>query len=245
MTHYTHGYSKEFSDTGFLDRARRQWQCDGFALAYNFPGPSALREQIADRRFPAVWFNQKQKWDTVYPDNTGGGVVVARHFVELGHRRLAWVSAPRQGDLPEHFSVRDREAGARRVIEKAGGTLMPVTLGSLDPREQLDELGKLLRARKRSTAWICYSPRQAKVLVTAALILGLRVPDDLSVATFGSTFDSSSDGLRIQHATEFFDRMGSALGEMLIRKIENPEEALPSIKIPMEMAQGGETTARL
>ncbi len=127
-------------------------------------------------------------------DDRGGTAELAAHLRDLGHRRVAHVAMPLRLDGTRgpvdaarrarvHYrDVRHRIAGVEDVfgpvpvIETASNV---VAEGELVGRSLLD-----VPADRRPTAVIAQSDILAAGVVQAAGALGLRVPDDVSVAGF-------------------------------------------------------------
>jgi len=226
-----------------LSFIRRQWQCDGYAFAYNFPGPAPLVSQLKASPFPVVWYNQNYRYDSVFPDNVGGAAGLTRRMIECGHRRIVFVHGrPLGSSKRHHFSVGDRLKGYQREMTARGFAPEVRIVNGITPDEHCEEFRQILRESKDlPTGWIFCGPSQAKSFATAALLEGLRIPDDFSLGTFGIAYDVWSSGLRIQYATEFFDILGRELGRILATKINNPERAIPSVKVPMTLREGCES----
>jgi len=226
--------------TDALTQIRRQWQCDGFAFAYNFPGPAPIVQQLKASPFPVVWYNQNFRYDSVYPDNIGGAINLTCRMLEAGHKKVTFVHPRPLGNLKrQHFSVGDRIKGYLRVMDKAG--LKPdvrIVEGVGADAHCEDFLHRLNKAKHLPTAWIFYGSTQAKAFATAAFLSGFRIPEHFSIGTFGIAYDVWSSGLRIEYATEFFDKMGAELGNMLAAKIASPELRITSVKVPMELRKG-------
>jgi len=232
-----------FGEPGFLRQIKRQWQCDGFVFAYNFPGPDTLRQQVAAEPFPCVWFNQKQRYDAVHPDNIEGGRRLATLMVEQGHRNLVFVQPSLVKGQMTHFSVADRVAGYRAVLEaqRYRPEVVSVPTELVGPPEQVPFFDAMLAKTPRATGWIFYSSGHLKSFVSAALRRGLVPPRDLSVATFGNAAEVWDTGFRVNYAIEYFDRMGTALADMLLAKINDPSRRIATRVIPMELREGCET----
>jgi DNA-binding LacI/PurR family transcriptional regulator len=111
-------------------------------------------------------------------DDVNGGELAARHLIELGHRRIAFLGGP-----PTLATIL-RIAGVRLVLEPAGVSLSSVWLGG-DTVEQgraaaLDLLGR----RHELTAVVAFNDLVAVGVLRAARALGIDVPGELSVVGF-------------------------------------------------------------
>jgi DNA-binding LacI/PurR family transcriptional regulator len=118
---------------------------------------------------------------TVSVDNYHGGRLATKHLIELGHRRIAYVTAP-----ADHSSDLDRMTGYRQALGDAGIEPDPALVipgnGRADGGEQaLESLNAL---DVRPTAVFCYNDMTAIGLIAAARDAGLSVPGDMAVVGF-------------------------------------------------------------
>ena len=118
---------------------------------------------------------------TVTVDNRHGGYLATEHLIQLGHRRIAYVTAP-----ADHSSDADRMYGYRQALV-AGGiepdpTLIVPGNGRADGGERALEALRALDAPP--TAVFCYNDMTAIGLIAAARRAGLSVPQDMAVVGF-------------------------------------------------------------
>jgi len=113
--------------------------------------------------------------------NWNGGVVAARHLLELGHRRIAVISGP-----PQLLVARARLEACRTALETAGAPLEEqlVRSGHFQFQDGLRLAEELLAQPERPTAVLCGNDLQALGVYEAARRAGLRIPHDLSVIGF-------------------------------------------------------------
>jgi len=118
---------------------------------------------------------------TVSVDNRHGGWLATRHLVQLGHRRIGYVSGP-----ANHSSDLDRLAGYRQALIEAG--IEPdaawVVPGNGRPDGGERALRLLQSIGEPLSAVFCYNDMTAIGLVHAARRAGLSVPRDLAVVGF-------------------------------------------------------------
>lgn len=111
-------------------------------------------------------------------DDVDAGEIAARHLIELGHRRIAFMAGP------STLATVLRIAGVRTVLEQAGLKLGLVSYGG-DTFEQGCEAGlDLLRGERDFTAIIAFNDLVAAGVARAARTLGIEVPGELSVVGF-------------------------------------------------------------
>jgi DNA-binding LacI/PurR family transcriptional regulator len=113
--------------------------------------------------------------------NWNGGLVATRHLLELGHRRVGMIGGP-----PTMLCSRARVDGYRAALETAGVPVDPELIrhGDFHVQRAYEEGRALLSLPDPPTAIFAGSDLQAFGLYEAARVLGLRVPQDLSVIGF-------------------------------------------------------------
>jgi DNA-binding LacI/PurR family transcriptional regulator len=113
--------------------------------------------------------------------NWQGGLTIARHLIELGHRRIAIISGPH-----ELWSCHARFDGYRSALRRAGvpadESLMRT--GGLSAQDGRALAGELLDLPQPPTAIVCGNDAQAFGVLQALGERGLRCPDDVSVTGF-------------------------------------------------------------
>ena len=145
--------------------------------------PERIGEKI-NGAIPAVFIAAEEPWaDSVTVDEHRGGEIVARHLIELGHRRLAFVG-PHE---PDRADARRLE-GFLRAAADAG--LQPTVLawdppdGPLITDGRRTEWRRVLAGPAGITAIFAANDFAAIDLLDVADAIGVRVPDALSVVGF-------------------------------------------------------------
>ena len=113
--------------------------------------------------------------------NWNGGLVATRHLLELGHTRVAIICGPLK-----MLCSRARLDGYRAALETAGIAVDPdlIREGDFHVQRAYEEGRALLSLPDPPTAIFAGSDLQAFGLYEAARVLGLRVPEHLSVIGF-------------------------------------------------------------
>ena len=145
--------------------------------------PALISTRINDQ-IPVVFVAAEEPWaDSVTVDEHRGGEIVARHLIELGHRRLAFVG-PQQ---PDRADARRLE-GFLRAAADAG--LQPTVI-AWDPPDGPPSVGgvvvewsALLADTEPLTGIFAANDFAAIDLLDVADALGVRVPEALSVVGF-------------------------------------------------------------
>jgi LacI family transcriptional regulator len=126
------------------------------------------------------------EFSSIEPDDFGGSVALTRHLLELGHRRLGYIRLNPlllgANERLDAFLATAREAG---IAESD----MIIRLGMEGPIGQelnyvYREALSILSLPDRPTALICGNDEMALQAYLAALSLGLRIPQDITIVGF-------------------------------------------------------------
>jgi DNA-binding LacI/PurR family transcriptional regulator len=161
-------------------------------------------------------------------DNAAASADIATHVRDLGHRDVALVTLPLDSDreraavTPERLAnatvdvTVHRLAGTREVFPEA-----PAISASGSLIDEGVRVGRMLLADSatRPTAVLAQSDLLAVGVIRAAEELGLRVPEDLSVAGFdGIALDGLGD-LTLTTSVQPAVEKGRAAGEQVARML--------------------------
>jgi DNA-binding LacI/PurR family transcriptional regulator len=135
--------------------------------------PVVLLNSHNDQRGPYTF--------SVGVDNKHGGYLATSHLVDLGHRRVGYVTGP-----ANHSDDLDRLAGYRQALVEAGLALDPalVVPGTGRVCGGQRALPALTALADSPTAVFCYNDMTAIGLLRAAREKGISVPGELAVAGF-------------------------------------------------------------
>jgi LacI family transcriptional regulator len=185
-----YGFATMFSATEGVaegeDRAvdlMLEYRISGVVMLSYLRRPGAIRDRIAGQ-FASVFIAAEEPWaDSISIDERRAGGLVARHVIDLGHCRLAFVG-PHRRDRADS----GRFEGFVRAAEGAG--LQP-TIIAWDPPDGPPSVGgrivdwpEVLQGRDRPTAIFAANDFAAIDLLDVADSLGIGVPQDLSVVGF-------------------------------------------------------------
>jgi DNA-binding LacI/PurR family transcriptional regulator len=169
-----------------------------------------------------------EEYDAVYTDDIHGGLDATQHLLRLGHRHIWFVGNNR---LP--WFARFLE-GYRRAMSEAGEPARENSVDSEDDAE-CGYLGtkSLLARGEEITAIIAGNDQIAGGVYKALRDKGLSVPKDISVVgcddTVGTWLYPALSTTR-----EFPELIGKNLVEMILRRIEAPDQKPQRITVPTE-----------
>lgn len=117
--------------------------------------------------------------DAVCCDNAAGMAALADRLVAGGRRRVAWI-----GGTAETFSDIERQAGLRAALRRHGLEPVAERRGDYSVDSGMAQALALLTAHDRPDAIVCGNDAMALGAISAALRLGVAVPDAVAVTGF-------------------------------------------------------------
>ncbi|TDP93387.1 LacI family transcriptional regulator [Leucobacter luti] len=182
---------------------------------------SSRLESLKDRGVPMVFVDRvgddRDVW-SVGVDDREGGRLAARHLVDRGHRRIAFLGHPHRSP-----KVKLRYQGAREVVNQSDGdiTLELVSAASWTVEEGR-RVGAQLAARpgdKRPTAVFCANDMLALGLTQELLRNGLSVPGDIAVVGYDDIEWAGVGAVPLTTISQPRTLLGRTAVEMMIRLI--------------------------
>jgi len=198
-----------------FDRGDRS---DGLLIVSLIPPDDEVARLITSR-LPVVLVDAPHpEFPSIVIDDVAGGELATTHLIELGHRRIAFVG-DKSPDPFRFASSRDRTRGYEHALANAGIELRPelVREGTQSHHIARSIAIDLLRLPERPTAVFAASDTQALGVLEAARILGIRVPDELSVVGFDDIEISAYIGLTTVRQPLF--ESGRRGGELLLQML--------------------------
>lgn len=178
------GDSDEIADREANLTARFSAQVEGFVLASPRLDEERVRELDSSR--PVVLVNRDiEGLARVLIDPSGGLDEAVAHLHRLGHRRVVYLSGPR-----ESWSDQQRRAALGRAAERAGLEVMTQDLGRPSASAGRDAVGGVLASGV--TAVIAFDDVVAQGVMAGLSLRGIEVPGDISVIGCDDTLASGT-----------------------------------------------------
>ena len=158
-------------------------QCDAILLLGDMGDQPRLLDDLRDTHVPVVALWQGSEVvliPGVSVDNRSGITTAIAHLSSLGHRRIAFVGGRMLGDIRERQDAY-AEAMADLVGEIPPGYIQHV---ANTPGDGEAALRALMHLSPRPTAIVASTDVLAIGVLRGALVLGIRIPDELSVVGF-------------------------------------------------------------
>lgn len=190
---------------------------------------------LLNQGVPAVFMDRSlpnRETDLVQCDNLNGGFMAARHLVELGHRRVAFLGRPHLNLLP----IAERLSGYQQAMQAAGlRPLEPLLFGEQEEitmdyalrsytnphGKDIQEISRYLASAGRATAIFTMNDLMAIQVLVAAEMAGVRVPHDLSVVGFDDLDFCSHLSVPLTTVAQDPYQLGFEAARLLLERIKN------------------------
>jgi LacI family transcriptional regulator len=179
-----------------------------------------LREQ----QFPHVLIDQSdltEQSSAISATNWQGAYDATQYLIELGHRRIGFVTG-----LMELTSTMERLEGHRAALIDFGIAPDESLIAMGDFREQGGYLAaqRLLDLSARPTAIFASNDLSAFGVMDAIRQRGLRIPDDISVMGFDDIPQASIVHPKLTTVRQPLEQMGRMAVRMLLKHLANPDQ---------------------
>lgn len=176
-------------------------------------------------------------FDLVASDHAAGARAVVQRLADLGHRRIACIGGPQLMPVFEQ-----RLAGycdvAVPLLEADGidpGSYVRVE--TLDEMRGIEPATSLLGTDRRPTAIFAATDQQAIGVLRACADLGLRVPDDISVAGFDDIALAQLVSPRLTTVRQPIAEIGRLAVEQLLERMAFPDTPQQRCLLPVELRE--------
>ncbi|MGO7983249.1 LacI family DNA-binding transcriptional regulator, partial [Rhizobium johnstonii] len=160
---------------------------------------------------------------TVLIDNERVGYIAARHMIDLGLKRIAFV-----GGLDELQPVALRRAGVRRAVAETQGSVELIEMNTVDLNPPGGtvigaELVKLAPS-ERPDAIVAVTDLLAMAIISEFMAAQLRVPEDIAVMGCDHNSGAWGGAMPLTSVTMRGREMGAVAIELLEREVREAGE---------------------
>ncbi len=171
----------------------------------------------------------------VYNEEQAAELIV-QHLADLGHREFAWLGGNRGMQRPQR-----RLEATVSALRLRNLTINPKFIVEVDDADRLEGrqaaelMLKAASHRHRPTAWICYNGTMARGAVNCLLQQGLRIPADISIATFDRTRLCEEELPTLTGASVAPEELGRVAAEVLLRSSGESKEMFSDMVLASEL----------
>lgn len=176
---------------------------------------------------------------TVDQDNRAGMRTGVEHLIANGHRRMAYLGA-----AAVYQCLADRMAGFREAILNSGLSIDEQTTHVIPCEDVESVVTRALESPNRPTAIVSGEERITMALLYTVEKLGLRIPQDISVLSYGDPAlpHALADSISVIRNVPY--DMGKTAGELLKKMIDGACPEPVAIRLPPELVLRACTTTR-
>lgn len=221
-----------------------QYQVDGLVLASTSLS-SALALRCSEAGIPVVLFNrtarESQNCSSVTSDNYEGGRLVARHLVETGHERIAFIAG-----TEDSSTNLDRERGFLDSLTEHGRRCFARAVGNYDFEQAKTAARHLFSgsaSNRPDAVFVANDHMAIAVMDTLRTELGLRIPLDLSVVGFDNVRQAAWGSYQLTSVEQDADAMIEATTQLLLNQIDGAVQS-NSVVLPARLVVRGSTIRR-
>jgi LacI family xylobiose transport system transcriptional regulator len=173
--------------------------------------------------------------------NWSGGVLAAKHLLDLGHTRIAMITGP-----DDMMCSRARVSGFRSAMESAGVEIKEdlIVSGQFHREDGILRGTELLSMPNPPTAIFAGSDLQALGVYEAARALGVSVPGDLSVVGYDDLRIAEWAGPPLTTIRQPLTEMAEQATRLVIRLREDAQKDSLRVDLAVSLVVRG-STARL
>jgi len=201
---------------------------------YRLDPTAAIYQELLRRGTPTVLLGHRapfcERFVNVETDDVAASYAATKHLIDLGHKRIAFLSG-----APAAPSSHERLDGYRRALREAGiepDDSLIFTAGSTTEEGEIAAL-QMLNEAPKATAVQTANDLVAIGAATVFLKQGIRIPEDLSIVGFGNILVSEYFRIPLTTIRQPKLRLGTAAMESMVRLMrgERPENK----RLPAEL----------
>ena len=184
-------FDRETGNIDVLTRGLAQ-RVSGFVVANDGDITPEMVIQLESLSIPIVLVENhidEQRLPCVLGDNFMAGHQVTRHLLNLGHRKIALLAGP-----TKYSSLVDRLRGCMAALAQADlhipSEWMPKPVSG-HPLKGYVQMKEILEQGEYPTAVIAISDKTAFGAMEAIREVGLKIPDDIAIASIDNTLESA------------------------------------------------------
>jgi len=186
--------------------------------------------ELRVKKYPLVVVGKLdgRNFDSVTNEEVETAYIMTRHLTDFGHTRIAFV-----GYLPEDRPVRERLEGVSRATREAGYD-MDESLILRHRDGWTSDLVEMLTRPDKPTALVMMNDVLALIAHRTISELGLSVPRDLSIVTFGNSIWNRHLKPTLTSTAENCEKVADIAMDLLLQRMETPECTTTQCLVPQD-----------
>ena len=225
--------SPEMRDSRLYNLSNKS-RTDGLMII-SMPINDQQADRLSENLMPVVLIDSDHpKFHRVNVNDTEGGRIATQHLIDLGHRKIGFISSHLENPL-QFSSTLNRYHGYCQALESSGIPVNPQYQkeGSHGRKEAEEMALNLLQLPDPPTAIFASSDTKAIGVLDAAKSLEIEVPEQLSVIGYDNIRDA--EYLNLTTIQQPLYQAGLIGGETLLSIIDQPFGEPKEIIMPVEL----------
>jgi DNA-binding LacI/PurR family transcriptional regulator len=183
-------------------------------------------------QFPFILIGRSMDFSDILSidnDNEQASYDATRHLIELGHKRIGFVSGP-----PNLVVSHDRLEGYKRALKEHGLEMRPewIVEGEFLQESGYRAMSYIMGIPERPTALVVIDDLVAYGVLRGLNELGYRVPEDVSLISFNNIAISALTTPPLTSIDIGIYQMGYMAAQALVRKVTTDRDYAERIIIP-------------
>ncbi|CAM2824973.1 LacI family DNA-binding transcriptional regulator [Paenibacillus sediminis] len=197
--------------------------------------PDELIVQVASKDFPVVVMDRELKAEHVHSvlvDNEQGAYTATRHLINLGHRKIAYLSGP-----VNSYNNQKRLVGFKRALEEADIAFQSAinVQGHFTEHGGYQVMKSLLMSKNVPDAIFSANDEMAIGAIQALTEAGIRVPQDVAIVGFDDIRLSSYIRPALSTIGHPKQEWGTVATHVVFQTLQDPSEQSRSIMLDTEL----------
>ena len=225
--------SPEMRNRRIHDLANRS-RTDGL-LIISLPINDQQTERLINNQMPVVLIDSdRPEFNRVNVDDTEGGKLATQYLIDLGHKKIAFLSSHLENPL-QFSSTLNRYHGYRNALESSGIPFNPAYQieGDHGKKEAEAMALSLLNQPDPPTAIFASSDTKAVAVLDAAKKKGVAIPEQLSVIGYDNIRDAEYLGITTIQQPLY--QAGMVGCKALLSIIDTPDAPPKETILPVEL----------
>jgi DNA-binding LacI/PurR family transcriptional regulator len=189
-------------------------------------------QAVAVDRYP-----QTMEVNAVVSDNAHAAALLTHHLLELGHQRIGLIRH-RHGSTPEDRTQGYRQALREYHIKSPNALVLTVDHG-IAVEMLIERISNWISRTRPTAVWSIAGSPLGQALLAATQRLGLRIPEDISIATFDEVIAAIPMTCIIQP----MDAIARRAVALLLSNMKQTESEITRIVLP-SVLHIGQSTAK-
>ncbi|WP_035267662.1 LacI family DNA-binding transcriptional regulator [Desulfitibacter alkalitolerans] len=191
-------------------------------------------EELIANNYPVIFINSRlklKKASFIVTDNKQGAKLAVSHFLDLGHKKIGYISGP-----DTISTAYERFLGYQETLHEAGLAVNSdyVKDQSFSPKYAYQATQELLKMQAPPTAIFVTNDVMAFKVMEAILDMGLSIPEDVAIIGYDDVVMSSHKRIGLTTVAQDKSRIGRLAVEGLIQMIDKGPDNIKPIHTLLE-----------